>query len=121
MATPDTLFAALGGDSNSIRPQQTLTPLAARLGLTIDTSFSKGQEAQLAVALARETGTSLVAWQHESIGAIATQLGTVTPSPPSDWPDSRYDVVWVFSGSGTSWRFAQVPQLLLAGDSPEPI
>ena len=40
---------------------------------------------------------------------------------PQEWPDDRFDVVWTFTRDGTGWRFAQVPQLLLAGDRPDPI
>ena len=39
------------------------------------------------------------------------------PAPPTKWPHDRFDIVWVFTRQhdGT-WKFTQVPQLLLAGD-----
>lgn len=118
---PDALYASLGGDSKSQRPMQTLLPLAARLGQNINTTFGKGSESNVAAELAARSGTTLVAWEHEAIPAIVAGLGTVDPTPPSKWPDGRFDMVWVFSATGPGWRFHQVPQLLLAGDSPNPI
>ena len=118
---PDALYASLGGDSKSQRPMQTLLPLAARLGQNINTRYGKGSEADVAAELAARSGTTLVAWEHEAIPAIVAGLGKVDPTPPGKWPDERFDMVWVFSATGSGWRFQQVPQLLLAGDSPNPI
>jgi len=78
-----------------------------------------GDEAALAAKLAVHDGTALVAWHHEAIPAIARSLGAV--DFPRHWPDDRFDVVWTFTRDDTGWRFAQVPQLLLAGDRPDPI
>jgi hypothetical protein len=40
---------------------------------------------------------------------------------PSDWPDDRFDVVWLFDRTDTGWSLSQLPQLLLSGDSANPI
>ena len=40
----------------------------------------------------------------------------MTPKPPSDWPDDRFDIVWTFTRTADGWRFAQVPEFVLAGD-----
>jgi hypothetical protein len=64
-----------------------------------------------------------VSWEHEHIPAIIARLGQVTPRPPGSWPGDRFDIVYVFTrtASGSGWDFSQVPQMLLAGDSPDPI
>jgi hypothetical protein len=122
LARPDAMYAALHGDGESKRPMQTLIPLAARLGQTINTRFGQGQEASLAAELRTRTGSTLISWEHKAITTIVGRLGPITPTPPTSWPDDRYDVVWVLTADGTSgWNFQQVPQLLLAGDSPDPI
>jgi hypothetical protein len=119
---PDALYAAVRGDSESKRPMQTLLPLAARLGEAVNTTFGQGHEAGLAAELATRTGSTLVSWEHKAIATIVARLGPITPTPPAGWPDDRYDVVWVFTADGAGgWHFQQVPQLLLAGDSPNPI
>lgn len=120
LARPEALVAA-DPDGASKRPFQTVTPLASRLGLTPDISYAKGDEAKLARSLRTITSPTLVAWEHEAIPAILSNLGKVAPQPPSSWPDSRFDLVWCLTRTAAaSWTFSQVPQLLLAGDSASP-
>ncbi len=112
-----------GTGSHSQRPLQTVTPLAAKLKLPVDLSFAKGQETQLAAALTKLSGPVLVAWQHESILAIATALMGGAKGLPKAWPGNRFDVVWVFERQGPTdhFSFSQICQNLLAGDSDTPI
>jgi hypothetical protein len=57
--------------------------------------------------------------------SLASGLGpgiSIDRSVPSAWPDDRFDVVWVFEHVvQDSYRFTQVPQLVLDGDSSQPI
>lgn len=124
ISTPQTIFASgIGHHSHSLRPQETVTPLAQKLGVTIDTTWMKDQSLEMAAAAVAQGGVVLVCWEHQDIPGIANQiLGNDTTAPQS-WPGSRFDVVWVFdldSSTGT-YAFSQVPQLLLAGDLPDPI
>jgi hypothetical protein len=116
LAKPRSLFAS---ESQSLRPKQTIMPLSTALSLSI-TTFLKGQEAQLVAAAEGAEGPVLISWQHEAIPEIAALiLGGANGVPPR-WPDHRFDLVWVFDlqASG-AWSFAQVPQLLLHGDSAQ--
>jgi hypothetical protein len=119
LARPDVIYAAGHGDDHGHRPVQTVTPLAERLGLHIHSHWREGSEDELAARLAEHDGAVLVAWQHEAIPKIVRALGS--GDGPDEWPDERVDVVWTLTRVGSGWRFAQVPQLLLAGDLPEPI
>ncbi|MFI5780632.1 histidine phosphatase family protein [Nocardia sp. NPDC051570] len=121
LSRPATIFASNPGGDGSKRPQQTVTPLAQALSLSVDTRFTKGGEADLVAALPGAQGPVLIAWQHESIGAILDHLGAIDPAPPNSWPGARFDMVYVLTRQGDGWRFTQIPQLLLAGDSPAPI
>ncbi|AYF76429.1 histidine phosphatase family protein [Nocardia yunnanensis] len=121
LARPATIFASNAGAHGSKRPEQTVTPLAAALGSTVDTRFSKGQEAELVAALAGAPGPVLISWQHENIGSIIAHLGQVTPTPPSSWPGERFDLVYLFTRNDKGWNFAQHTQNLLSGDSATPI
>jgi hypothetical protein len=117
---PDRIYAS-GAGGNGQRPIQTVTPLAAKLNYDLDTDYGKGDESDLAKEIVKLSGTTLVSWEHENIPAIVAALGSVSPAPPSDWPDGRFDMVWVFAGGPGSWTFSQVPELLLAGDSSSPL
>ncbi|MEC3917596.1 hypothetical protein [Nocardia sp. CDC160] len=118
---PAAIYASDPGSHGSKRPEQTVTPLAAALNVKIDARFPKGQEAQLVAALSGVAGPVLISWQHENIGAILAQLSGIAPAPPKSWPDDRFDIVYVLTRNGTGWTFTQVPQMLIAGDSPAPI
>jgi hypothetical protein len=107
------------------------------LGLS-PVTFSKSDITTAVTTALAAPGTVLICWQHEDIPTIATTIASlsqlsVTPTPPSTWPPptwpgSRYDLVWMFdlvqpvqANQPYTWKFAQVPQLLLPGDSPTPI
>ncbi|MFE0020119.1 hypothetical protein [Amycolatopsis sp. NPDC059021] len=116
LARPAAVYAAAPNGDKSQRPSQTVTPVAARLGVQLQTPFAKGDEKALAAKLTSLHGATLVSWQHEEIPDIVQHLGAVTPAPPAKWPDERFDVVWVFTRTAGGWAFSQVPQLLLDGD-----
>ena len=149
LQTPQFLFASdpkaradddPGAAGPSQRPYETLTALAAKLGIAINTTFRKSQYAEMVAAALRCDGAVLIAWQHEDIplraGEIAglreeilTQTATEgTLGVPKAWPngpdEARYDLVFVFdrpSGEGPITQFTVVAQTLLAGDVAYPI
>jgi hypothetical protein len=122
LATPDKIYASNPGTDGSERPLETITPLAAKLVLTPDESFVKGQEKHLAEDVLKQSGIVLICWQHQKIHSIAkhlTKSGPPSPPIPDPWPGDRFDLVFVFTPptqAGQLWTLTQVPQLLLAGD-----
>jgi hypothetical protein len=120
LATPRTIIATgIAHHSESLRPQQTVTPLAAKLNVQLNTTFPKGEESAMVNAAVAAGGIVLIAWQHEDIPSIAGLILVGSSGVPQKWPGDRFDLVWIFdrpSGAG-NWSFNQVPQLLLAGDS----
>ena len=124
LPVPRHLFASwVGPQSSSRRPQQTLQPLAESLQLTIDTSIPKADIARLAAAILAVDGVVLVSWEHHLIPSLAVAITGRPSLAPDVWPDDRFDVVWVFErdADGDAFRFRQVPQNVLAGDSDRPI
>jgi len=123
VAIPSTLYAAAVSDEDrfvdgenvakSLRPQETLAPLALALGFEIVVNWSVGQEAQLTGALRAESGVVLVAWEHKHIPAIALAFAA---NAPQSWPDDRFDVVWILDARDGGYAFSQISQGLLAGD-----
>lgn len=124
LATPTAIFASgIGLHSKSQRPQNTVAPLAAKLGLQLNTNHIKGEEASLVGDVLAGDGVALIAWEHQAIPFIGNSIIGNNTACPQSWPGDRFDLVWVFDqnvGSG-EWIFHQVPQRLLAGDSSEPI
>lgn len=121
---PTHLFASqIGSPGASKRPRETLVPLADRLGLAVDSQFSKDDIAQLGLAVRATEGVALVAWEHHRIPLIVAALGCSGAGVPAMWPDDRYDVVWVLErpAEGTTYTFRQVAENLLAGDGVDGI
>jgi hypothetical protein len=119
--TPDVIFAAgIGPGSESHRPKQTVTPLAKWLGFKIDDSHLKDDVKPLMQDVMSRSDTVLVAWEHHLIPKLVGALPNA-PTVPQQWPDDRFDMVWVLDVNGAGWTFSQKPQMLLAGDSDKPI
>ena len=118
LATPKAIYAAGKNDEGEgQRPRETVMPLAARLGLTMNTDYGAGQEKKLVDEVIAQPGPTLISWQHGGIPDIAKAFPSVTPKPPSDWPDDRFDVVWTFTRTTAGWQFAQLPELVLPQDT----
>lgn len=114
---------AEGSGSKSRRPLETISPLAAKLGIKVDLRFTKGGEVDLAETISSIEGVVLVCWQHEDIAAIANAL---TPRPrdvPRNWPGHRFNVIFKFTRPDTasSWSFEQIVPVMLDGDMSEPL
>jgi broad specificity phosphatase PhoE len=117
LAMPQAIYAAGANDEGEgLRARETVTPLAVRLGLTVNTCFGAGDEKRLVEQVTTQPGPTLISWQHGGIPDIAEAFPSVTPKPPSDWPDDRFDIVWTFTKATDGWRFRQVPELVLPGD-----
>ncbi|RYC29793.1 phosphoglycerate mutase family protein [Lichenibacterium minor] len=117
---PDVVYAsAIGPESETRRPQQTVGPLVDLMrehnDSMYDDRFLKPNVEALVADVLERTGTVLIAWEHSRIPAIVAALPHA-PAVPSEWPKDRYDLVWVLDRSGQGWDFRQIPQLLLSGD-----
>lgn len=115
---PDHIFAASDARaSDSKRPLLTVTPLAKKLGLAINSNFAKGQESDMVRAVISRKGSVVIAWQHEAIPKIAALIAGRGSYPK--WSASCYDMVWLFTRHHNRYRFSIVPQRVLGGDSLE--
>jgi broad specificity phosphatase PhoE len=114
LAKPMSLFAS---GSESLRPKQTIAPLAAALNLPVRT-FLKGQEPELVAAIKAANDPVLVSWQHEALPTIANLIRGAPDGIPQRWPGHVYDLVWVFDlQSSGAWTFTQAPELIMPGDT----
>jgi hypothetical protein len=144
LAQPQHIYAADPDPTDkepSQRPYETVTSLAAKLGLKINTRHKKNHYPDMVSEAVAKDGVVLISWQHEDIPlqngsgqpgisqCILTATGTSNRlGVPASWPKgsngvARYDLVWVFnrpSGTGPIETFTQFAQMLLPGDESLP-
>ena len=122
LTRPKSIYAAGANDNGEgQRTRETVQPLAARLGVPVNTSFGKGDGDKLVEHVLSQPGPTLISWQHSEIPEIAEAFPAATPTPPAEWPDDRYDVIWTLTRTADGWQFAQLPELLLPQDQAAPI
>ena len=124
LAKPDAVFAAApSGHAKSLRSEHTVLSVAVSLGKHVNTRHSKGEEDKLVKQVLASDGVALIAWEHNSIIDLANLILGNKKTSPQKWPDSRFDLVWVFDRQPHSagWKFTQAPQMLLPGDRPKTI
>jgi len=113
---PDFLFAT-AHSPESKRPRQTITPLAAALGLPINHDYGeKKKDIDALAALLRTSHyvgkTILICWHHGAIPDLATALGATGATP---WAATVFDRIWVIDYD-TAPAIRQFGQELLFGD-----
>lgn len=122
LARPKMIYAAGVTDAGEgVRTRETVTPLALRLRIPVNTSFGKGDEQALADQITSQPGPTLICWQHGEIPAIAQAFGSLAPAPPDTWPDDRFDVIWTLTATDSGWNFAQIPEMVLPYDQAQVI
>jgi hypothetical protein len=122
LARPKVIYAAGANEGGSgERARETVTPLAQRLGISVNAAFGKGDEDALATEITAQPGPTLICWQHGEIPAIAQAFGSVSPNPPDTWPDDRFDVIWTLTATVDGWTFGQLPEMVLPGDQTQTI
>ena len=116
---PRVIFAASPGDDASPhgkRASQTVTPLSLARGIPLDTRFAVGDESNVASEILRQDGPVLVCWEHHNIPLIVAALG-VKDEAACNWPDDRFDMIWLLRSSGpVGYSFIVKNQELLDGD-----
>ena len=122
LPVPTTIFAADPGtsDGSSRRPLETVTPLAARLGIAVRRDFAKGQEVEIAKIVETLAGTVLTCWQHENIHSIVGALDDPPKELPTAWPATCFNGIYRLDRMAGGWRFALLMPELLDDDEKEP-
>jgi len=113
---------AKADEAESRRARLTLEPLAAALGLSIDTDLSEDQARQLVKRLREEArydgATTLVCWSHKHLPTLATALGAPKSLLPDGWPEDVFD--WLlrldYDADGALVAATRHAQRLMFGD-----
>jgi hypothetical protein len=124
LATPQFLYASKPlRRKGSRRPIETITPLADKLAIKINSEFQRSQLVSMVEDVVSRRGVVLICWQREYIPDIAALILGAKNKAPSEWPEDRFDMIWVFDlqRASATYKFQQVPQELLSGDLVTPI
>lgn len=124
LAKPQFLYASKPlVRKGSRRPLQTIVPLAEKLAIEINSDFQRSDFESMIEEVFSRKGVVLICWQREYIPDIASLILGNNKIAPSDWPEDRFDMIWVFDldRSSSRYKFKQVPQKLLGGDLTSPI
>ena len=119
LAVPTALFATdVAHFSESKREQQTITPLASRLGIDVTAKYPKQDSKEAVKDVLASDGIVLICWDHKFLPTVANAILGNTTTSPQKWKRKRFDLVWVFdwNSSTESYSFTQIPQELLSGD-----
>ena len=146
LAQPQHIYASdptakESGKLPSQGPYETVTAIAAKLGLTVNTKHKKSDYPRMVQDAPGQDGVVPICWQHEDIPldadgnvpgisqCILTDTGTQAKlGVPKSWPKgpngvARYDLARVFdrpSGIGPITGFNFFAQMLLPGDTTAP-
>lgn len=90
---------SLGADSvtKHARMFQTITPLAVKYNLVINSKFNGKDSTGLVNDILRRHGTVLVVWDHKSIVPILHAFGINEPG--LNWSDDDFDSIWIITFS----------------------
>jgi hypothetical protein len=120
LAVPTAMFASRPSPS-SIRPLHTVDLLAQTLSMNVDVSYGNKEESDLVSSALVSDDVVLISWKHDGLPTIGRLIVGDSIPVPSDWPQDRFDLVWIFDrpSGGGRWTFTQAAQLLLPGDRAE--
>ena len=68
----------------------------------------------------QSAGPVLIVWDHSEIISITKHLSH-SEEIPEEWPSERFDVVFVLAPITDGYKFSQVPQQLMHGDTAKQI
>jgi len=124
LAKPQFLYASKPlRRKGSRRPMETITPLAEKLALRINSLYERSNVEGVLEEAFSCRGVVLMCWQREYIPQIAMHILGTERGVPHLWPEDRFDMIWVFDLDRRSnrYKFRQIPQRLLMGDWTTPI
>lgn len=120
---PVAIFASAPSSiTASIRPIETVTPLANRLNLKVDSQFKPGEQPKLADFIMKNKAYDgkliILSFEHHHIPGLAEAFKVT--NAPKVWPDDVFDRIWEIRfdiKSGNVLSFSNNPQKLLFGDA----
>ncbi|MDB5055085.1 MAG: hypothetical protein JWM44_3135 [Bacilli bacterium] len=120
----DILYApSIEPGSQSTRVVETITPLSRYLNLPIlTTHVNSKDDIRKMVKLIRTNPkyhgkTVLICWHHNRIPFLTKEFNPNNINQvPHNWPNDRFDVIWLLKKTPNGIIFSQEPEKLLFGD-----
>jgi hypothetical protein len=116
LPVPNALFAT-APSRHSLRPIETITPLAGYMHLEVQHPFGEADVAAQAseVLSGKYAGkVVLICWHHGELPALAKALGV--EHPPA-WDAQVFDHVWKIEWVNDKAHLTDIPERLMPGDS----
>jgi len=85
---------ANGKSTTHARMFQTVTPLAVKYNLALNSSFDEKDVAGVAGDIRTKKGIVLMVWEHSAIPDIVKAFGV---RDPGGWGGSSYDSIWIIT------------------------
>ncbi|RFZ92813.1 histidine phosphatase family protein [Mucilaginibacter conchicola] len=82
-----------GKATKALRMLQTISPLAVKYNLPLNTNYDVTQTAKLANNIMKRQGTVLVVWEHDNIRGIIDAFGIKTKK--LKWAGNDFDGIWI--------------------------
>ena len=105
--------------ARSLRPIETITPLAERLKLNVQTPYPAKDPSALAQLILKDPAlkgkTVIICWARDELPELAGCFGV--KSGPVKWGKNVFDRFWLITFSGASPELKDRPQRLLADDA----
>ena len=120
LSSPIAIFATEPKTAGSLRPIQTVTPLAEAIGINVNHDFTKEKILAMADYIMKNSDyngyTVIISSVHDSIPALTAKFGYL--SAPTKWKANVFDRAWILKFSDNKViSFKNIPQHLLPGDS----
>lgn len=109
--TPNFLYAAapsLGKATKSMRMLQTISPLAIKYNLPVNTNYSVEQTKGLAANIIKKSGNVVVVWEHNELPQLLTALGV--NAKKFKWKSDDFDSIWIVSVNNGKITFEKSSQ-----------
>ncbi|TWR25120.1 histidine phosphatase family protein [Mucilaginibacter pallidiroseus] len=114
---PDYVYVpspSTGKATKSVRMLQTISPMAIKFNLPVNTKYDVDDTTGLVNNLTKKTGTALLVWEHDAIEKIATKLGV---SGKPKWPGNDYDSIWIITIHNGKAALVKTKEGIKVGDS----
>jgi hypothetical protein len=102
-----------GNPTKHLRMLQTITPMAVKYHLQLNSNFDVGDYTGTARSLLKELGMVLIVWEHQGIPKILKKLGI---KEPINWPPDDFNSIWIVTFKNGKAKLTRDSEMLNPAD-----